>query len=279
VVVCQGRAAADGRLAPDRFADPTALPLLRDDERRLVQLVRDGSPPRGWGPRFEYEMVRGASEIIVPRTVAIDDAVRSGPRTQVVILGAGLDGRAWRMPELAASKVFEVDQPASQRDKRERAAGLPGLVPQFVPVDFGRDSLTDALEAAGHDHDTPTTWIWEGVVPYLTHTEVATTLAAVSACAAPGSRLIVNYQSASAATTVSLLVMRVFTAVARRTSPWKNEPWRSTWTPGAMAALLSANGFTVRQDDDLLTLAKTLKMPIHQRGSLENGRVTVADHA
>jgi len=227
---------------------------------------------------MEYEMVRGSSEIIVPRTVAIDDAVRTGPRSQVVILGAGLDGRAWRMPELAESKVFEVDQPASQRDKRERAASLPGPQPHFVLVDFARDSLTDALETAGHDRDTPTTWIWEGVVPYLTRAEVATTLAAVSARTAPGSRLIVNYQAASTATTASLLAMRAFTAVARRASPWRNEPWRSTWTPGTMTALLSANGFTVRQDDDLLTLAKPLKMPIHQRASLQNGRVTVADH-
>jgi methyltransferase (TIGR00027 family) len=223
-------------------------------------------------------MVRGSSEVIVPRTVAIDDAVRTGPRSQVVILGAGLDGRAWRMPELAESEVFEVDQPASQRDKQDRAAGLSGAKPRYVPVDFGRDDLADALEAAGHRSHTPTTWIWEGVVPYLTRAEVATTLSAVSARSAAGSRMIVNYQAASGAMTVALVVMRVFSMTVRRASPWRNEPWRSTWTPDDMAALLRENGFAVQRDDNLVSLATTLCMPIHRRGSLENSRVAVADH-
>jgi hypothetical protein len=48
VLVCQGRAAADGLVAPGRFADPTAMPLLRPDEREAVEWVRDGAPPRQW---------------------------------------------------------------------------------------------------------------------------------------------------------------------------------------------------------------------------------------
>jgi Leucine carboxyl methyltransferase len=54
--------------------------------------------------------------------VAIDDAIRTAASPQVVILGAGLDGRAWRVSELADAIVFEVDHPDSQRMKRERAA-------------------------------------------------------------------------------------------------------------------------------------------------------------
>ncbi len=80
---------------------------------------------------------------MVPRTVAIDEALREavggadgeavGDRgvrraEQLVVLGAGLDGRPWRMPELAAVAVFEVDHPASQRDKLDRLgdADRPG---------------------------------------------------------------------------------------------------------------------------------------------------------
>src|SRR5919199_1800436 len=54
-------------------------------------------------------------------TAAIDRAVRdavAGGATQLVILGAGYDGRAWRMPELTGVKVFEVDHAATQGDKR-----------------------------------------------------------------------------------------------------------------------------------------------------------------
>jgi methyltransferase (TIGR00027 family) len=277
VLVCQGRAVANERVVPGRFADPTALTLLRDDERELVRRVREGAPPAGWRPRMEYEMVRGSAEVLVPRTIAIDDAVREGPRAQVVILGAGLDGRAWRMTELHDSETYEVDQPASQRDKRERAVALGDRQPHFVPVEFGRDDLAATLEAAGHRADLPTTWVWEGVVPYLTPDEVRGTLDEVAARSAPGSRLIVNYQEASAGMNIGLAVIRVFTLVFRRASPWRNEPWRSTWTPEQMRDLLTGRGFRVVRDDDLLTLAAALPMKLGQRGSLRNSRVTVAD--
>jgi methyltransferase (TIGR00027 family) len=279
VIVCQGRAAAHERIAPGRFADPVALPLLRDDERELVHEVRADQPPSAWKDRLEYEMVRASAEIIAPRTVAIDDAVREGPRGQVVILGAGLDGRAWRMTELHDTETYEVDQPASQRDKRERAVGLGDRQPHFVPVEFGRDDLAPALEAAGHRAGEPTTWVWEGVVPYLTTDEVTATLDEVAARSAPGSRLIINYQAASQGAALGRMVMRLFSALARRASPWRNEPWRSAWTPETMGALLTGRGFRVVSDDDLLTLAAALPMEISQRGSLRNGRVVVADRA
>jgi methyltransferase (TIGR00027 family) len=275
VLVCQGRAAAHERIAPDRFADPTAVTLLHDDERELVRRVRESEAPGPWRQRVEYEMVRATAEIMVPRTVAIDDAVREGPHRQTVILGAGLDGRAWRMTELRDTETFEVDQPASQRDKRERAVGLGDRQPHFVPVDFGRDDLAAALEAAGHRAGEPTTWVWEGVVPYLTPDEVAGTLDEVAVRSAPGSRLVVNYQSDSSA---GLAVIKVFTVLARRASPWRSEPWRSTWTPERMRDLLAARGFRVVRDDDLQTLAAMLTMKISQRGALRNSRVAVADH-
>jgi methyltransferase (TIGR00027 family) len=273
VLVCQGRAAANDRVVPGRFADPTALALLRGAERDMVRRVRDGTPPAGWKARIEYEMVRGSAEILVPRTIAIDDAVREGPREQVVILGAGLDGRAWRMPELRDSDTYEVDQPASQRDKRERAVALGDRQPHFVPVEFGRDDLAATLESAGHRADRPTTWVWEGVVPYLTPDEVRGTLAEVAARSAPGSRLIVNYQSDGA----GRAVMKIFTVLFLRASPWRDEPWRSMWTPEQMRDLLTGHGFRVVRDDDLLTLAAALPMKLGQRGPLRNSRVAVAD--
>jgi methyltransferase (TIGR00027 family) len=275
VLVCQGRAVADGRFTPDRFADPTAITLLREEERAEVQRVREGKPPKDLASRMTYELIRGGAEIIVPRTVAIDEAILEHAAPQVVILGAGLDGRAWRMPALAGAYVCEVDQPASQHEKQDRAAALPAdRAPRFVPVDFGRDRLADALAAAGHRTGTPTTWVWEGVVPYLTRAAVAATVAEVAACSAPGSRLIVNYQSPSR---FGGLVRRVIGALARRANPWAAEPWRSAWTADAMAALLSGHGFTVRRDADLLATASAIGSPHSQAVSLRNGRVAVAD--
>lgn len=279
VMVCQGRAAADGLIAPGRFADPTAWELLRDDEREPVRRVRAGDRPQGWRERVDFETVRAVAGMMAPRTVAIDDAVRAHPVPQVVILGAGLDGRAWRMPELAGTAVFEVDQPASQRDKRDRAAGLPGGGPVFVPVDFGTDRLDRALAAAGHRADAPTTWIWEGVVPYLTEAEVGATVAQIAAGSAGGSRLIVNFQTPATSVRFGQIASRALAASTGRSSVWAKEPWRSTWTPAAMAALLARHGFVVGQDDSLLDIAQALDLTIAHRASHANGRVAVADRA
>ena len=155
VLVCQGRAAAHGRLAPGRFADPVAETLLRDDERGVVDQVRDGVPPTGWSARTAYETVRACAEIVVPRTVAIDDAIRAHQHEQLVVLGAGLDTRAWRLAELVDVDVTEVDHPASQRDKRERLGDRPSLARtlRFAAVDFEVDdleSLTAATDVLPH---------------------------------------------------------------------------------------------------------------------------------
>ncbi|MEV4621280.1 class I SAM-dependent methyltransferase [Asanoa sp. NPDC049573] len=277
VLVCQGRAAADGLVVPHRFADPTALPLLLPDERVAVAAVRAGDVPRQWRARVDYETVRAMAELMVPRTVAIDDAVRAHPSPQVVILGAGLDGRAWRMPELAGGPVFEVDQPASQQDKRDRAAALPGRPPAFVPVDFTRDVLSTALAAAGHRADLATTWIWEGVVPYLTTDQVAATVEALAGCSAPGSRLVVNYQLPAGSRRVSRVLARLLSASTGRSSVFAQEPWLSFWTPQSMGDLLGRHGFTVSEDLNLLDVARELRTPVRHPASLVLSAVLVAD--
>ncbi len=55
VLVCQGRAAADGLIAGGRFADPTAMLLLRPVEREAVQWVRDAAAPTQWRQRVDFE--------------------------------------------------------------------------------------------------------------------------------------------------------------------------------------------------------------------------------
>src|SRR5262245_13695165 len=278
VLVCQGRAVAHGRIAVGRFDDPVARLLLRDDELAAVGRARTGVAPPGWADRMEFEMLAANAEVIVPRTIAIDDAVRAGASPQLVILGAGLDDRAWRMPDLADVDVLEVDQPASQADKRERAQALHPVSRslRYVPVDFGRDALGPALAAAGHQPDVTTTWLWEGVVPYLSRAEVETTVTAFSQLSAPGSRLVVNYQTPSFAGRMGRVVARGLTRIARRPDPLGVEPRRSSWKPPAVRALLARVGLRVVSDDDLLSLAQRLPIPIQHPRSLRSGRVAVA---
>ncbi|MFH9969389.1 class I SAM-dependent methyltransferase [Streptomyces mirabilis] len=279
VLVCQGRAAADGRLAAGRFADAVAVRLLRPPERAPVDEVRAGTPSTGWKARATYEGVRACAEVVVPRTVAIDDAVRSHRTPQLVVLGAGLDSRAWRLPELADTDVWEVDHPASQQDKQERLAeaGTPPVVARsvrFTPVDFATDDLGSALEAAGHDASVPTTWLWEGVVPYLTHDEVRATVRAVADRSAPGSALVLNYQGPSVKASAGRLIARVLNS-----SVTASEPWRSLWKPQKMAVLLAEYGLRVVSDEDLLAIANRLESSMRGRTSLRSGRVAVARRA
>ena len=277
VLVCQGRAVADGRAAVGRFADPVAVRLLRDDERRAVEQARAPELPSDVRERLVVEMLRATAEGMVARTVAIDDAITGAGHRQVVILGAGLDTRPWRLGALREAVTFAVDHPASQAEARERSAGMtPVGRLEFVPVDLSTDDLGVALTRAGHDSAAATTWVWEGVVPYLTDDDVRATVAALAERSAPGSVLVVQYQTRSWTATAGRQLSRLVLRLTRTADPLTAEPWRSLWSPKAMARMLAEHGFPVEQDDDLLTIAGRLGSPATRRRSLANGRVAVA---
>jgi methyltransferase (TIGR00027 family) len=283
VLTCQGRAVA---AASAGFEDPTALPLLREDERVVVRQVLAGAVPSSFGSRLEYEQVRACGEVMLPRTLAVDEAVRTrtgerpGAAQQVVVLGAGLDGRAWRMPELAGCSVFEVDHPDSQRDKQDRvrAAGLAPITEvRFVPVDLTRERLDAALATADHDPAAPTVWIWEGVIAYLRREEVRAAAAAVAALSAPGSRLVANYEAPSTVARLGLALAFTLTTLAGRRPVTAGEPRRSAWTPAAIGALVGGLGLTVADDRDLGTVAEDLDLRLRTGRYLSTSRVLVAD--
>jgi methyltransferase (TIGR00027 family) len=246
VMVAMGRAAAHGVTTVRRFSDPTAVALLPEEARQRVLRFRAGETPRGLRGRLAHYR----TQMMVARTVAIDDAIREAGARQLVILGAGLDGRAWRMPELADTTVWEVDHPDSQAQKRSRITRLTQAAREvrFVPVDFTRDTLGDALAAAGHDPAAPTTWVWEGVVMYLTRAEVDATLAAVAARSAPGSHLVILYHCPAP------LLLGLIGLLVRRLG----EPLRSSFTQREMAAVLDFHGFDVLRDQGLPEIGAAL---------------------
>ena len=112
---------------------------------------------------------------------------------QVVIAGAGYDGRALRYQK-ACVTYFEVDHPATQADKRERLrrVGADTAEISFVPVDFGRDSVADALATAGHRADAPTHFLCEGVAAYLPLPDLSGLVRGLSERAAPRSTLAID---------------------------------------------------------------------------------------
>jgi methyltransferase (TIGR00027 family) len=105
------------------------------------------------------------------RTRFFDEAVMraiAGGTRQIVILGAGYDGRALRF-RTPGVRFFEVDHPATQRDKRARldaiGASLDGIT--FVAADFTEPGLADRLRDAGHDRSAPSLVTCEGLLRYL----------------------------------------------------------------------------------------------------------------
>jgi methyltransferase (TIGR00027 family) len=279
VLVCQARAVADGRLAVGAFSDPVARELLDAPELALVDRVRSDQPPADAGERLGFDLLQRAAVTIVPRTIVIDRAVREHHPDQVVILGAGLDTRAWRMPELGHATVFAVDHPASQRDLLERLGMRHPLTHRLaqVPVDLANQALAPALIEAGFDTEAVTTWIWEGVIPYLTEPQVRSTLRQVSALSSQGSRLVASYQARSLPTAALRSAMRLVLRVSRQPDPLADEPWRSLWRPSDLRTLLHQNRFEVDTDHDLLTLAEGLELSVERNAaSLRNGRVAIA---
>jgi methyltransferase (TIGR00027 family) len=218
---------------------------------------------------YERSQLRWLSNMMVARTVEIDDAVRAVSSAQLVILGAGLDGRAWRMPELRDVVVFEVDHPASQREKRVATVALTRTARdvRFVPVDFERDSLDEALAAAGHDLALSTTWVWEGVVMYLVLPDIEATLAVVERRSTAGSRLIVAYHAPA-------FMLHIIGRVVKRLG----EPLRSSFTADAMRALLARYGFDMRRDEDLPAIGAGLSPEVGRATRImKHLRVATAD--
>ena len=212
-----------------RFSDPVARELLDPADHVVVDRVRADRVPTEAADRMAYEMVRRTGLTMVPRTISIDAAIRGHAAGQVVILGAGLDARAWRMPELAGATVFEVDHPASQQDKLRRIGGLVPTAGRVVPVaiDLAAERLGPALERAGFDRQAVTTWVWEGVVPYLTAGDVRATVAQIAEPSAPASRLVVNYQAKSLPPTVMRRRDAVAAAPDPTAGPAGGRAWRS----------------------------------------------------
>jgi methyltransferase (TIGR00027 family) len=104
---------------------------------------------------------------------------------QFVILGAGFDTRAFRLPADARVRVFEVDSPQTQMVKREtlKKAGIDSSAVTFVPADFEKEDWLACLTAAGFDPGERTLFLWEGVTMYLDRAAIEDTLRKIASTA------------------------------------------------------------------------------------------------
>lgn len=129
---------------------------------------------RGWEQphRVMAERIRSIGGYAASRTKWFDEffvAAGAAGIDQAVILAAGLDARAWRLPWNQGSVVYELDQPKVLAFKTEtlHARGAdPAIRYVPVPVDLRQD-WPKALREKGFDPDEPTAWAAEGLLPYL----------------------------------------------------------------------------------------------------------------
>lgn len=133
------------------------------------------------------------------RTRALDDFVREGRAAgleQVVMLGAGFDARALRMPELREVDVWEVDYAHQLETKRALLASANVTLPprlRHVACDFNADDFEATLRASlvtqGFRAGAGALFVWEGVVPYLRPDGVQRGLDFMAKTGGPGSRV------------------------------------------------------------------------------------------
>lgn len=134
----------------------------------------------------------------VTRTRFIDDflcdAAAAGC-TQVVLLGAGLDARGFRLA-LPDADVFEVDMPSvfAFKDKVLADAGAQPTARSRTAVHADlREDFAAQLASSSFDPGRPTAWVAEGVLPYLTSDQARQVITDVGRMSAPGSRLVFEH--------------------------------------------------------------------------------------
>jgi methyltransferase (TIGR00027 family) len=178
---------------PDRlFNDPYAGELVAAAPDYLAERA---ARPSGRNPAT----VALAAHIAV-RTRFYDsyllDACADGCQ-QVALVAAGLDARAYRLDFPPGVRLFELDLPPVLAFKeRVLGAHTPTCERITVPVDLSTP-WSGALLGAGFDPATPTAWLIEGLLIYLTRDEAVALLETVGSLAAPGSQVSFEQSAAT----------------------------------------------------------------------------------
>ncbi|MGA8328942.1 MAG: class I SAM-dependent methyltransferase, partial [Mycobacterium sp.] len=178
--------------------DPFAAPLVRAVGIDFFTRVVDGEvDPAEAGDNGSNELQTETDSLAV-RTKFFDEFFVNAARAgigQAVILAAGLDARAYRLPWPAGTVVYEVDQFQVVTFKTETMARLgaePTADRRTVSVDL-RDDWPAALRDSGFDATKPSAWSAEGLLMYLPPEAQDRLFDHITALSAPGSQLATEY--------------------------------------------------------------------------------------
>ncbi|MER6146787.1 class I SAM-dependent methyltransferase [Streptomyces hirsutus] len=154
----------DDSLARDVYAEHFVLAASASAGWPVrMHQVPDGDTNPLWGRFARYFGLR---------TRVLDDfllrSVQAGAH-QVVLLGAGLDSRAFRLDWPAGCVIFEIEREGVLAFKHDVLSGLaatPKTARVPIPIDLRADWVA-ALTDAGFDATAPTAWLAEGLLFYL----------------------------------------------------------------------------------------------------------------
>jgi methyltransferase (TIGR00027 family) len=270
-----------GPRRPRLFTDPFATGLLPTSLRVVAWVAGLPVVGRAVPALLDLGWPRTRSSGVV-RTRLIDElvveAIGAGA-TQLVLLGAGFDSRAYRLAETQAVAVFEVDHPSTLSAKRVRLGALGPRMGHvhFVAVDFEIDDVETALAQAGFDESDRSVVLWEGVVSYLSAPAVDRNLGLLSRLCCEGSRLVFTYVDRRA------LDGTIEFAEARRWKSWvrlNGEPFVFGFLPDELATYLAGRGFRLESDRTTAEVARDYAATLgrEEQGS-ELYRVAVATRA
>jgi len=243
------RALESSRPKDRLFEDPFAELFLRPPFRFLLLVSRAGRLRALVNHSIDVAGP-GARSSAIARTRFIDDAVRSALDDgvqQIVILGAGFDCRAYRMPGMERIRVFEVDHPDTLAEKRRRLGMVLPSAPdhvRFVETDFNQHQLAAAMERSGYDAGSRTCFLWEGVTNYLTDSAIDAGFRWF-ATARPGSVVIFTYVDRKVLTEPETFYgapghLRRFQRIG--------EPWTFGFDPAELGAYLAVRGLHLVED-------------------------------
>jgi methyltransferase (TIGR00027 family) len=221
---------------PKILTDPVALRLIdADDARRWLAPLLDHPFAKQWRAGFALR-ARYAEDCLA-------EGVQHGVR-QYVVLGAGLDTFAYRQPLWGSSlRIYEVDHPITQQWKRNRLKAADIAIPSnltFVPIDFERASIPEALRATDFTLGARTLCSWMGVTQYLTRDALDATFRFVLSLP-PSSEVVFSFilpQEAVSGVEADAL------ALAAQRAAEVAEPWLTRLRGNELALRLRSMGFS-----------------------------------
>ncbi|MCB1746439.1 MAG: SAM-dependent methyltransferase [Gammaproteobacteria bacterium] len=191
---------------------------LHGDIVRIAAWLRDARGEPG------AARLRAHVDRLALRTARIDAVLGEYLRDirQLVIVGAGLDTRAFNLTAAREATVFEVDFPHVLAFKAARLGGLPLAcrARSEVACDAAAADLSQRLAEHGFQRGAPTVWLVEGVFVYLDAAQVAAVNASLAALSAVGSRLVATFIGARSPETFSRGMVTRCDDPAALLAPW-----------------------------------------------------------